>query len=384
MEAVNITIIGAGAVGLSIAYELSKHYQDVIILERNSSFGQEISSRNSEVIHAGIYYPENSLKAMTCVEGRGLLYEYCKENNVNHKKIGKLIVAIDSSELNELKKLFENGLSSGVEDLRMLSKEEVKEIEPGIQAEAAIFSPSTGIVDSHGFMKSLMLKFENNKGQIAYDTEFERAEKIKDGFEVSVQDKREGLFKFKTRVLINSCGLNSDKVSETVGLKNDEYRLKYCKGDYFRVSSAKANFVKRLIYPVPKKDRAGLGIHVTLDLAGSMRLGPDDEYIEKIDYNVDSSKAKIFYESVKTFLPFIELKDIYPDTSGVRPKLQGEGEDFRDFIIKEETESGFRGFINLIGIESPGLTSSLSIAKMVRKMYNQLQKGIQIHLGTQT
>jgi L-2-hydroxyglutarate oxidase LhgO len=180
-----------------------------------------------------------------------------------------------------------------------------------------------------------------------------------------VHDAQGDTFKFLSRIFINSAGLGSDKVSRLLGLDQEEYRLKYCKGDYFRVSSGKAKFINRLVYPVPKKERASLGIHATLDLSGSLRLGPDDEYVKEINYDIDPLKREVFYESTRQFLPFIELKDLNPDMAGIRPKLQGPEENFRDFIIKDETENGTPGFINLIGIESPGFTGSLSIAKMV-------------------
>lgn len=366
MEQIDITIVGAGVIGLAVAYELSKAYKDIFVIERNSSFGQETSSRNSEVIHAGIYYPKDSLKTKTCIEGKELLYEFCAKNNITHRRIGKLIVAIDDSEIKDLERLFKHGLENGVEDLKLLSKNEIKNLEPHVKCEAALYSPSTGILDTHSLMQNLVLQFKNCGGEIAYNTELIGIDKVKDGFELAVEDKREGVFKFLTCIFINCAGLNSDKVAGMAGLKKEEYRLKYCKGDYFRVHNNKARFISRLIYPVPKEGRAGLGIHATLDLAGGLRLGPDDEYVEKIDYNVNVSKAKNFYESVRQFLPFIQLEDLSPDIAGVRPKLQGPQEDFRDFIIKDEIDNGLPGFINLIGIESPGFTSSLSIAKMVR------------------
>lgn len=351
---------------MAVAAELSKSYRDIIIIEKNPSFGQETSSRNSEVIHAGIYYPKDSLKTKTCIEGNQLLYKFCAEENIAHKKIGKLIVAIDKNETKDLEDLFNHRLENGISDLRLLSKKELKELQPHVEAEEAIYSPSTGILDSHGFMKALVVRIKGSAGELVYHTEVIGIDKTRDGFEVTVKDKTEGVFKFLTRLLINCAGLNSDKVAAMAGLVKDEYRLKYCKGDYFRLPPNKAKFISHLIYPVPKHNRAGLGIHATLDLAGSLRLGPDDEYTGKIDYNIDPAKGKIFYESVQSFLPFIQIEDLSPDTSGIRPKLQGPGENFRDFIIKDEKESGFSGLVNLIGIESPGLTSALSIARMVR------------------
>lgn len=365
MEKVYITIVGAGVVGLAVAVELSKSYKDIFIIEKNSSFGQETSSRNSEVIHAGIYYPGDSLKTKTCIEGKELLYKFCLKNNIQYKRIGKLIVAIDKNEVKDLESLFKHGLENGVKDLKLFSRDEIKNLEPNIKAEEAIYSPSTGIIDSHSLMKNLVSQFESHHGQIAYNTELIGIDKTKDGFIVSVEDKREGTFQFSSCIFINCAGLNSDKVAKMIGLVKDEYKVKYCKGDYFRTHSSKARYISRLIYPVPKEDRASLGIHASLDLMGGLRLGPDDEYVEKIDYNVDVTKRKTFYESVKPFLPFIEFEDLNPDTSGIRPKLQGPQEDFRDFIIKDEIDNDFPGFINLIGIESPGLTASLSIAKIV-------------------
>lgn len=296
MEELNITIVGVGVIGLAIATELSKVYKDILVIEKNLSFGQETSSRNSEVIHAGIYYPKDSLKAKTCVEGGNLLYEFCAKNNISHRKIEKLIVAIDAKEVLELENLFKQGLVNGVEDLQLLSCQEIEKLEPYVEALAAIHSPSTGILDTHGFMQNLVQQFKGRGGLIAYNTQLTGIDRKKDGFEVTIEDKREGLFKFFTHVFINAVGLNSDKVAKMLGLRKDEYKLKYCKGDYFRVSQNKAKFINRLVYPVPKKDRLGLGIHATLDLVGSLRLGPDDEYIDKLDYNVDASKGKIFYE----------------------------------------------------------------------------------------
>ena len=371
MHKINITIIGAGVIGLAIARELSKDYEDILIVEKNNSFGQEISSRNSEVIHAGIYYPGGSLKAKTCVEGRHLMYEYCEKNNIGYKKTGKLIVAVKDDEVKSLEELFNNGLENGVEDLKLLSKNEVKSIEPNIKAKGAIYSSSTGILDSHSLMKKLAAEAKSNNAEIAYNTEVIGIDKVSEGYKVAVKDKSEGSFSFLSRIVINSAGLDSDKIAEAAGLKNKEYQLKYCKGDYFRVHNNKAKFINKLIYPIPTENKVSLGIHATLDLAGGLRLGPDEEYVEKLNYDIDDKKREFFYNSVTDFLPFINPKDLSPDTSGIRPKLQGKGEGFRDFIIKDEIDSGFPGLINLIGIESPGLTSCLSIAKTVKTLINK-------------
>ena len=372
MERTDIAIIGAGVLGLAVAWELSKHYKDIIVLEKEGSFGRGISSRNSEVIHAGIYYPKDSLKTKTCIEGRHLLYEFLGLNKTPHKKIGKLIVAIDKDETEDLENLFRRGLENGVEDLRLLSRGQIKTLEPNVQAQAGIYSASTGILDSHALMKNLAWQFKGKAGSIAYNTGLLGIDRVAGGYKLTVEDKREGVFEFATRILINSAGLSCDKVAAMVGLTDDEYKLKYCKGDYFRVRQDKIRLISRLVYPVPREAAAGLGIHATLDLAGSLRLGPDDEYVDKIDYDIDASKGAIFYESVSRFLPFIQADDLSPDIAGIRPKLQGPKEAFRDFIIKDETQDNLPGFINLIGIESPGLTACFSIARIVKGMVDNL------------
>ncbi|MFA5084052.1 MAG: NAD(P)/FAD-dependent oxidoreductase [Candidatus Paceibacterota bacterium] len=370
MEKIEIVIVGAGVVGLAVALELSEKYRDIFVLEKESSFGRGTSSRNSEVIHAGIYHPKDSLKTKTCVEGRNLLYDFCEKNKIGHRKIGKLIVATNGDEVRDLENLFEQGRDNGVGDLRLLSRNEIKKLEPGVEAITAVWSLSTGIVDSHGLMKNLAARFESNKGCIACNAEVTGIEKAEGGFKITVKD-REGESSVFCRVFINAAGLDSDKVASLIGFSKLEYRLKYSKGDYLRVCPSKARLVGRLVYPVPKKTGAGLGIHATPDLAGGLRLGPDDEYVEKISYNVGASKIKIFHEDVRSFLPFIGLEDLSCDTAGIRPKLQGPGEPFRDFIIRNETNDGFPGLINLIGIESPGLTGSLSIARIVRKLVEE-------------
>jgi len=369
---VDITIVGAGVIGLAVAYELSQSYKEVFILEKNNSFGQETSSRNSEVIHAGIYYPKNSLKTKTCIEGKGLLYEFCQKNNINHKRIGKLIVAINEDEVKDIENLYNIGRQNGVDDLKMISREELESIEPHVGSQGAIYSPSTGILDTHQFMKSLEWKFRDMGGQIAYETELVGMNKEKGGFGIRTRNKREGEFCLETRLLINCAGLSSDKIALMAGIEDKDYHIHYCKGDYFRVAPAKAKYINKLIYPVPKERSSGLGIHATLDLSGSLRLGPDDEYVDKIYYDIAPQKAKIFYESVYRFLPFIELEDLSLDMAGVRPKLQGPGEYFRDFLIREESDKGLYGLINLVGIESPGLTASLSIGRLVKGIVNKL------------
>lgn len=375
MEEIGITIIGAGVIGLAAGWQISTTTPDVFIIEKNSSFGQETSSRNSEVIHAGIYYPKNSLKAKTCVEGKQLLYEFCQKHNVAYRPLGKLIIASNSDEITKLQETIKTAAQNNVPDLNFLNQEEIKKLEPRITAKAAIYSPSTGIIDSHSLMKTLSTLFKNNGGEVVYNSEVTSIKKTSGGFKIQINENSANTpTTFLTKIVINCAGLNSYQISKLAGIDREEYRLKYCKGDYFRVHNNKAKFLNHLIYPAPKDKSAGLGIHATLDLAGGLRLGPDDEYITNLNYAIKESKKTAFYENVKSFLPFIELKDLSADTCGIRPKLQNQGEETQDFIIKEESANNMPGFINLIGIESPGLTACLSIAKIVETMVADYDK----------
>ena len=366
-----ITIVGAGVVGLAIAAQLARKDREVYILEKNETFGKETSSRNSEIIHAGIFYPEGSLKAETCVEGNAMLYELCHIYGIGCSKIGKLIVATDNEEIKELEALLQQGRRNGVKDLTMLTVEEVGELEPNVKAIAAIFSPSTGIIDLHALMRYFLHRAEDEGAKIAYNSKVIGIERLPDGYEVTVENGS-GIFSFITGVLINCAGLNSDKIAQLAGIDINRagYRLYYCKGEYFSVGNSKNRLIKRLIYPVP--ETAEMVIHVTLDLEGSMRLGPSARYVDEIDYKVDESQKGVFCRAVKAFLPFIEDDDLEPEMAGIRPKLQGPGEGFRDFVIEHEQDKGLPGFINLIGIESPGLTSAPAIAKHVETMVNEI------------
>ena len=344
-------------VGLAIAAELG----DVVLVEKESSFGQETSSRNSEIIHAGIYYEKDSLKAKLCVEGKDLLYAFCKENNIPHAKPGKIIVAVDREEEKQLYQLAQKGKANGVIDLQPLTKKQTHEMEPSVNAYASLFSPSTGIIDSHALMKCLEQKVKDRGGIMSYGSEVKRIRYTGKGYMVNI----DGEETIETEVLINSAGLYSDKIAEWVGMdiEKKHYRLHYCKGEYFAYS--KPSFLKHLVYPVPEADEKGLGIHSVTDLGGSLKFGPSAEYVDKIDYNVNPANRKKFHAAVKKLFPQVAEEDLQPDQAGIRPKLQGPGEGIRDFVIKEESGNGFPGLINLIGIESPGLTACLAIAKHV-------------------
>lgn len=365
-DKIDMAIIGAGVIGLAIAAEIGREDKDIFVLEKNSSFGEETSSRNSEVIHAGIYYPKDTLKAITCVEGNNLLYEICEKNNIFCQKTGKLIIATCNSEIEKLEELLEYGKRNGAPGLKLISEKEIRKIEPEIKAKAALYSPSTGIIDTHELMRYFLQKAKSKGVEILYETEVVDVKKLSSGYEVKIIESEEETT-FISEVIINCAGLSSDLIAQMLGIdiENCGYTLKYCKGTYFQVY--KSHSLKHLIYPVPSE--VSLGIHVVLDKTGRIRLGPDAEYIEKrINYDVDPSKKTLFYNSVKEFLPFINEDDLSPDMAGIRPKLQGPKEDFRDFVIRNEKDKGYLGFINLIGIDSPGLTASPAIAKYVQRI----------------
>lgn len=358
-------------VGLAIAKELGARGKEVVLVEKNSSFGQETSSRNSEVIHGGMYYPAGTLKARLCVQGREMLYELCMTRNIPHKKIGKLIVAAEKDEIVALENILSLGKANGVAGLTMLDEKDVKKIEPNISAIAALYSPETGIIDSHRLMQHF-LDFAKAQGAIAaFNSEVTAIDKEPGGYRVVIKNGNES-FDLHSRIVINSAGLESDKVAAMAGIdiKQNKYELHYCKGEYFRIKSGKAGLVNGLVYPVPKSKSGGLGIHATVDLGGGVRLGPDDAYLPSNikDYSLHEHKKADFYASARKFMPFLEENDLFPDTSGIRPKLQANGGDFRDFVIKEESDKGLSGFINLIGIESPGLTASCAIARFVMSL----------------
>ncbi|HEY40578.1 MAG TPA: NAD(P)/FAD-dependent oxidoreductase [Dehalococcoidia bacterium] len=368
---INIAIIGAGVVGLAIATELSQQQKGVLVIEKNRTFGLETSSRNSEVIHSGIYYPADSLKTRFCVEGNRLLYEFCRKYDVGHRRLGKIVVATDEDEVGKLKELYRQGVKNGVGDLRLLSRNEVKELEQNVEATAGMLSPSTGIVDAHSLMR-LMYGLSREQGtDFVFDTEVVGINKTGDRYSVEIRD-REGTSSFVTSILINSAGLYSDAIARLAGINIDEagYRLHYCKGDYFNLNSPDGAPVNRLVYPLP--EQAGKGIHVTPNLDGAVRLGPSAYYVDEPDYRVNESQRETFYQSVKKFLPRLRIKDLQPDFAGIRPKLQGPEDTFRDFVITHEEARGLPGLINLIGIESPGLTAAPAIGRYVAEMVRRL------------
>ncbi len=369
MDEIKITIIGAGIIGLTIAAELSKKYTDIFVVEKNDDFGQETSSRNSEIIHAGIYYPRNSLKFKLCREGLNYLYEICEKASIPYKRLGKIIIATENSELESLEKLFNRAISNGLSELKLFDGDEIQKIEPNTNAIAGICSPLTGIVDSHALMKHFATVAKTAGVEIVYQSEVDFLTRENKKFVVGLEQDQ---YRFISEIVINCAGLFSDRIAALIGLDVDKlgYRIHYCKGDYF--SYAKPSPVSMLVYPLPSEYCVGLGIHATLDLGSRLRFGPDDEYVKEIDYKVNPDKAEIFYNAAQKIIPNLDREAIVPDMAGIRPKIQGPGDSFRDFVIKNESEPGLDGFINLIGIESPGLTACVAIAKMVSEMVAEI------------
>ncbi len=364
MEKIDILIIGAGAVGLAVAEKLSQKHDSVVLVDREVSFGQHASSRNSEVIHSGIYYNNNSLKADLCVEGNHLLYSFFDSEKIEYNNCGKYVIATNRDEIDLIEALYENGNRNNVPGLTIATKEQITSEIPEIKALMGLFVPTTGIMDSHSFMKRLEYRAENNGCLISYNTEVTSISKNSTGYTVGFADG----YEVEASVVINSAGLFSDRVSEMAGIDPDKegYRIHFCKGVYYRTSRYR-NF-KRIVYPVPAPEVNHLGIHIRIHLDGSTAFGPNSFYVDELDYSFDSSFKEEFHKSIKNYID-IDPEDLKEDDCGIRPKLQMRGESFKDFIIKNESDRDLDNFINLVGIESPGLTSSLAIANYVEKLF---------------
>ena len=366
---IDAVVIGAGVVGLACARALAQAGHETVILERHGAIGTEISARNSEVIHAGIYYPPGSLKARLCVEGRARLYEYLEARGLPHRKCGKLIVATQKKQIFELEAIAKRAPEVGVHDLRMLTGREAVETEPALRAEAALLSPSTGILDAHAFMLSLQGEFEDAGGAIAFHSTATRITHERGGFAVHVDGAEP--FVLRTRMVVNAAGLRAPALAARIeGL--DPWGCPgayFAKGNYFSLTG-RAPF-SRLIYPVP--ETAGLGVHLTLDMGGQARFGPDVEWIDvaegaEPDYAVKPERGAGFYDAIRRYWPGLKDGALQPAYSGVRPKVSGPGEATADFILSGPEAHGIAGLVNLFGIESPGLTSSLAIADEVVAM----------------
>ena len=371
MDEFDICIAGAGVIGLAICKQLSTHPsfagRSILLLDQENNFGQHTSSRNSEVIHAGIYYQSGSLKSQLCVEGKQLLYEYCLAHQVPHKKIQKLIVAQKYDE-NALSALAQKAEANGVFDLQIIEGKKLQELEPSVKGEAALLSPSTGIIDSHGYMQSLLHVAQANGAEFYPKTRIEKVEPMQTGFKVHTlieEETNPQHYEFFCRKFINSCGLYAQDLAKRIDGLNPKHipELHLCKGDYFSYSGK--NPFTHLIYPMPEKNESGLGIHATIDMGSQLRFGPDAEYVDLIDYGINPNKADILAASIRRYFPAIRAEDLTPSYSGIRPKLAAFGEAAADFTIQSWKEHGIEGLVQLFGMESPGLTSSLAVANHV-------------------
>jgi L-2-hydroxyglutarate oxidase LhgO len=363
-ESIECVVIGAGVVGLAVARAMALRGRETLILEAQSAIGTETSSRNSEVIHAGIYYPAGSAKARFCVEGKRLLYEFCEERGVEYRRCGKLIVAADDAQIPALKSIESRAHANGVTDLAWFTADEAHALEPELNAVAALYSPSTGIVDSHSFMLALQGEFEQAGGVIAFRSPLERGEC--DGEAIHLEAGPGKSTRFAASVVINCAGLHAQDAAHRIdGVPKSSIPPAYfAKGSYF-VLQARTPF-RRLVYPVPEP--GGLGVHLTLDLAGQARFGPDVEWVERLDYTVDPARAARFYRAIRRYWPALPDGSLQPGYAGIRPKLHGPGDPAADFMIQGPDVHGVKGLVNLYGIESPGLTSALAIADHVANL----------------
>ena len=357
-------MIGAGVVGLAVARRLALEDREVVVLEAEDAIGTHTSSRNSEVIHAGIYYAPGSLKARLCVPGKLALYRYCEAHGVAHRRCGKLIVAASDAQQPALERLHAQARANGVDDLQWLAGDQARALEPELACVAALLSPSTGIVDSHGLMLAYQGDAQARGAAIALRSPVQGGRIVAGGIELDVAGAQP--MRIQARVVVNSAGLHAQKVAAALrGFPTDRVPpCHYAKGNYFSLAG-RAPF-SRLIYPVP--EAAGLGVHLTLDLAGAARFGPDVEWVEAIDYRVDPRRAEAFYDEIRRYWPKLADGALQPGYAGIRPKIQAPGEPARDFLIEGPKDHGVAGLVNLYGIESPGLTASLAIADHVHDL----------------
>ena len=360
MEKFEVTIIGAGIVGLALAARLApKLGSGLLLVEQHDGFGKETSSRNSEVIHAGIYYPKDSLKARLCIAGRRQIYQLCQDHDIVHQRLGKIIVATSTDEEEYLADLLNRGRENGVEGLIMLSPDESRALEPQVKAKAALLSPVTGIIDSHNLMRLFYQQAKEAKTTIAFHSRIAEIIPANPGFLLHCNTDDDGEnFTFSSNIVINCAGLGAAQLSRSANIPTPT--IHYAKGSYFSYSGRSP--LSRLVYPAPPTGGHGLGIHATLDLGGRLRFGPDLEYCNEPDYQVDEKSHAKFATAIRRYLPSLDAAKLIPDMAGIRPRLQGPNDDFCDFIIREESNAEAPGFINLLGIESPGLTAAPAIA----------------------
>jgi len=363
IDKLDCIVVGAGVVGLAVARSLALAGREVVVLEAEPEIGMHTSSRNSEVIHAGLYYKDDSLKARLCVEGKELLYRYCEDRNIPHQRIGKIIVASHENESANLKAIHKQALKNGVGDLRFVDAAHVREMEPAVQCDSGLFSPSTGIIDSHSLMLSMQADIEAHGGSVLTHSRVSSVANAASGFRLTVEDLAE---EFSCKTFINAAGLWATDIATEVGQLDAEHseRIHFVKGQYFAYQG-KSPF-NHLVYPIPID--GGLGVHATNDMGGSARFGPDIEWVNTIDYAFDDGKKDRFVESIKKYFPGLDESKLTPAYTGIRPKLTGPGDEARDFIIQGPAEHGVAGLVNLLGIESPGLTASLAIGDYVKSL----------------
>ena len=355
-ERCDAVVIGAGVIGLAVARELALAGREVLMLERNALIGAETSSRNSEVIHAGIYYPTGSVKAETCVRGKALLYDYCDRHHVPYNRVGKLIVATSEEHLDVLRGYQSQALRNGVGHLRWLDRDEALRLEPDVRCLAGVFSETTGVIDSHAFMLSLHGDVEAHGGIVSFHTQVTDLDR-EDGRLLV----RCGGFDLAAQILVNAAGLEAPRVASSLGGQRRGY---YAKGHYYALSG-RSPFT-HLVYPVA--EAGGLGVHVTLDMAGQARFGPDVVWIDEADYAFDPRNRDRFVEAIQKYYPALDPDRLHPDYTGIRPKLAPAGGPATDFVIEGPADHGIPGLVNLLGIESPGLTSSFAIAERVARL----------------
>jgi len=373
MADLDVTVIGGGIVGCAVAARAVQSGLATVLIERSPLLGSGTTSRNSEVVHGGTYYPPGSLKAEFCVAGRRRLKTFCEEAGVRYRECGKLIVAVTADEIPRLEELLARGQANGVEDLALLDGQELASLEPEVRAQAALWSPRTAVVDAEGCARAFAARARGAGAEVMTDAEVTGLEPGPDGWTVEVEPPaaggREG-WTHTSRWVVNAAGLYADRVAELAGIDADarDWRLRWVKGSYFAISPRHDGRVNRLVYPVPPADGSSLGVHLCVDLAGRMRLGPDVEPLPPRageDYTVDPARAEAFFAGARRFLPFLALEDLTPDICGLRPRRAAWWRDgFADFVVARE-EGDLAGLINLVGIESPGLTSAPAIADRV-------------------
>ncbi len=367
MDHIDTCVIGAGVVGLAVSRVLAGLNSDLLVLDTETNYGQGVSSRNSEVIHAGIYYPADSLKASLCVRGKQLLYEYCESHHVAFNRCGKLIVATQRGEEPVLEEVLAKAEKNGVDDIQHWSARKIADEEPQVEATCGLFSPSTGIVSAHELMTAYLADIEDAGGSFAGGTHVLSVGIEKDKFIIHCRVGGEQ-YEFSCRVLVNSGGLGAQQLASSMdGMDTGVIPpLHYCRGNYFTLAAG--NPFKHLIYPVPERSGAGLGVHATIDLGGQVKFGPDIEYIDFIDYSVSLDRLPQYYEAIRRYYPGLKDGELNPGYAGIRPKLQGPGELPTDFVVQSVKDHGIPGLIQLFGIESPGLTSSMAIAEYVAEL----------------